>query len=202
MTQTSPGTVLRPTNGMGTPVPLPLNTPTPGKPKSTAMGTILTTLTSPRVTWTRNTAPLNRPMLLPPPPQSPPRVKGRERPRARIRPHLLKSQRPVRWPPSLRGHHHFLQQRVASLPPISSPSDLPQTRPSSPHPHCHHATYPPTHRTSSLHSPSPSRMPSVSTPPPPRSSPLPHSEGQRRPPPRWWLLPPLLTSPHSDTLSP
>src|SRR5437879_3031999 len=45
MTQTSPGTVLRPANGMGTLVHLPLNTHAPGKPKSTTMGAILTTLT-------------------------------------------------------------------------------------------------------------------------------------------------------------
>src|SRR5437588_11483769 len=63
-------------------------------------------------------------MLPLPPHQSPPRAKGKERPRARTHPHLLKSQRPVLQPPSLRGPHHCLQQSVASLPPASSPSNM------------------------------------------------------------------------------
>src|SRR5207237_378721 len=94
LTLTFPGTALRPTNGMGTLVHSPLNTPAPGKPKSIIMEAFLTTPNSPRATWTQSTAPLNCPMLLLPPPQSPPRAKGKERPRARIQPHLLKSQHP------------------------------------------------------------------------------------------------------------
>src|SRR5205807_411621 len=115
MTPTSPGTALRPTNGLGTPAPLPLNTPAPGKPKSTTMEAILTTPTSPRATWTHNIAPPNSPMLPLPPRQSPPRAKGKERPRARTQPHLLMSQHPVLQPASLRGPHHCRQQSVASL---------------------------------------------------------------------------------------
>src|SRR5207302_7037659 len=68
--------------------------------------------------------PLNHPMLPLPPPQSPPRAKRKERPRARIQPHLLKSQRPVLRPPSLRGHRHCLQQSVASLLLASFPSNM------------------------------------------------------------------------------
>src|SRR5437868_3284822 len=88
------------------------------------MEAILTTPTSPRATWTQNIAPPNSPMLPLPPRQSPPRAKGKERPRARIQLHLLKSQRPVLRPPSLRGHYHCLQQSVASLPSASSPSNM------------------------------------------------------------------------------
>src|SRR5207237_2546931 len=111
-----------PTNSTETPLPSLFNTTVPRKPKNTTMEAIPTTPTSPRATWTQNIAPPNSPMLPPPPRQSPPRAKGKERLRARTQPHLLKSQRPVLRPPSLRGPHHCLQQSVASLPPASSPS--------------------------------------------------------------------------------
>src|SRR5207302_2674417 len=76
LTLTSPGTALRPPSGMGTPVPLPLNSPAPGRPRNTIMGAFPTTPTLLLATWTQDIAPLH--LHTPPLPlQSIQRAKGR-----------------------------------------------------------------------------------------------------------------------------
>src|SRR5205807_685311 len=148
----------------------------------------------PQTLWPRSFGKPTAPILIPSQPQSTPKE-------------LSLCSALTLTPPPLLTPHTMRQWLISVTRPSpwetthTAPSDPPRTKSTSPYTVYQGATCLSTRRTSSLCSPSPSRMLSASRSSQPGSCSLTQPKGQRSPPPRWWSLSPRPTSPNSETLS-